>query len=313
MRFWFSLFPLEPKLQEQLTSLGLQHDKHTRHAPAELLLLYDAPHALALSSKPAITVAELTASYRRLIALARAGATAVAIPRLQALKPNELQEWFKGKGDPPESPSAAVPSTMTAVITLTLLELRPALLEAYLDLELHADLLGGRADSQYLARLQKKIAAVEPDHLLGDWQAKVLTANQKTERIRQLEMTLAERDDHIAELERMCSRTNLTLGEHRQREEKTQALLEECRAESAEQQKLLAALHSENKTLESTLEEQSRATASLRAQSQTMADQIREAHVELERTFLESQRGLELGRQCQVELRRAETLLLDLL
>lgn len=309
MRFWFSPFSLEANLQEQLTSQGLQHDESARRPPAELLVLYEPPHALALPANSAITVDQLSAWYRQLIKLVRSGATAIAIPRLRTSAPGALRDWLQGEESALECPPPAAPSRMAALLTLTLLELRPTVLEAYLDLELHANLLGGRIDDQYLSNLRQVIAAAQPNDLLQDWHAPVLAASQTARRMHELQKTVSQRDDHIAKLERLCQTTSLTLAEERQKQERTQARLEQCRTDNADQQKKLVALQAERDTLRSTVDRHARQAAILREETQAMAGQIREAHVELEHTFLTCQRGLDLGRQCQVELQRAQTLL----
>lgn len=309
MRFWFSPFPLEPSLLKSLSDWGLQQDEDARHPPCELLLLYEPPHALAQPALSGLAVAELTRSYRRLIAMARAGATAVASARLLGMGPTVMRDWLEEGKAPTAARTLPDASPIAALLTLAVLDRQPALLDAYLDLELQAELLGCSVDSDYVRRLQRVLATIDPDRLLRLWQAPVLAASRMLARSRVIKESFAQRKSRILELEQEVKAAREFGDELRQERERLQNLLDDCRAERENSCRDLTTLQEERQTLLAAMEEQYKLIAALKEQALAMEHQIREAHVELERTFLTSQRGLDLGRQCQVELLRAETLL----
>jgi len=280
MSFWFSPFPIGPKLQKLLAKEHWQHDESAEHPPCDLLLLYDAPHALARPGLSGIQSDELAASYRLLISLVRSGARAVAIPRFMRASRQRGRVGPEVNKDLVLHASLPNPSPLEAHITLALLDRKPALLDAYLDLELSSDLLGGHVDTDYLHRLWRVADSIDADRLLQQWRAPMRAAHVFAERQRKSEASLESCLTRIVELEEI--------------------------------RKQAVAVMEERNRLRAELETQAWALASLQEKYDTMANQLCQAHLDLESTFLNSQRGLELSRQCQVELRRAEALLLNL-
>ena len=135
MTAWLSPFPLAADLEDGLSSIGWwRWQGDPQSPPSELCWLYDTPdRLLALTG---LAPSALEAGYRQLLD-APAGTRCVAIARL--LKP----------ADQPPEPLDPV----CAALTQLFIAQQPGLLDAYLDLELKADLLGGEPDSGYQRRL----------------------------------------------------------------------------------------------------------------------------------------------------------------
>ena len=135
MTAWLSPFPLAADVEDGLSSIGWRRwQGDPQSPPLELCWLYDTPdRLLALTG---LAPSALEAGYRQLLD-APAGTRCVAIARL--LKP----------ADQPPEPLDPV----CAALTQLFIAQRPGLLDAYLDLELKADLLGGHPDSGYQRRL----------------------------------------------------------------------------------------------------------------------------------------------------------------
>ena len=166
---WFSPFPLEPSLEERLGAAGLRPAAANGEVPIDLLL-YDTPDAVLdhwrQQSQPAPGTQALAEEYRHLSQL-RNGTRLISAWRLCKLNADELLAWLHGQADCPtlDTPPPAM-DALSAVVTRRLLELQSDALEAYLDLELQAELAGTPLDSNYVKRLD---SSADGDNLLEDW------------------------------------------------------------------------------------------------------------------------------------------------
>jgi chromosome segregation ATPase len=186
---WFSPFPLEPSLEERLGAAGLRPVAANGEVSIDLLL-YDTPDAVLnrwrQRGQSAPSTQALAEGYRRLSQL-RDGTRLISTWRLHQLNADELLAWLHGQADCPtlETPPPAM-DALSAVVTRRLLELQADALEAYLDLELQAELAGTRPDSNYIARLDNNADGAT---LLEDWwqmAEQAATANQLTGEVAQL-------------------------------------------------------------------------------------------------------------------------------
>ena len=132
---WLSPFPLAAALEDRLRSIGWRRwQGDPKSPPSDLCWLYDTPdRLLALTG---LAPSALEAGYRQLLDTP-AGTRCLAIGRL-----------LKQADQPPE-----VLDPVCAALTQFFIVQQPGLLDAYLDLELKADLLGDQPDSGYQRRL----------------------------------------------------------------------------------------------------------------------------------------------------------------
>ena len=186
---WFSPFPLEPSLEERLGAAGLRPTAANGELSIDLLL-YDTPDAVLnrwrQRGQPAPSTQALAEGYRRLSQL-RDGTRLISTWRLCQLNAEALLAWLHGQADCPtlETPPPAM-DALSAVVTRRLLELQADALEAYLDLELQAELAGTRPDSNYIASLDNNADGAT---MLEDWwqmAEQAATANQLTGEVAQL-------------------------------------------------------------------------------------------------------------------------------
>ncbi|MCP9859671.1 MULTISPECIES: hypothetical protein [unclassified Cyanobium] len=160
---------MEPSLEERLGVAGLRPAAANGEVSIDLLV-YDTPDAvLSLwrqRGQPAPGTQALAKDYRRLSQL-RSGTRLISAWRLRQLNADELLAWLHGQADCPtlDTPPPAM-DALSAVVTRRLLELQSDALEAYLDLELQAELAGTRPDSNYIARLDDNADGAT---LLEDW------------------------------------------------------------------------------------------------------------------------------------------------
>jgi hypothetical protein len=186
---WFSPFPLEPSLEERLGAAGLRPAAANGEVSIDLLL-YDTPDAVLnrwrQRGQSAPSTQALAEGYRRLSEL-RDGTRLISTWRLCQLNAEALLAWLHGQADCPtvDTPTPAM-DALSAVVTRRLLELQSDALEAYLDLELQAELAGTRPDSNYIARLENNADGAT---LLEDWwqmAEQAAMANQLTGEVAQL-------------------------------------------------------------------------------------------------------------------------------
>jgi hypothetical protein len=290
--FWFSPFPLAAAVEAHLRAAGMEPYREPLNAlPQEALLLYQPPHALLALDGSSCDPQVWLAGYDQLLGLAPQHRS-VALWRLQAMTPEAIAAWLtNGHGDG-LSPAAESMDPLAALITCQLLQAHPQLLEAYLDLELQSDLVGGTADSEYLARLR---AGCSVEALLG-----------------KLKVASSERESLAAQAKEAQEEAELTLLQlHRVQKELEQVFLTSLENE----QKLLA--NQENlsrcrKAREQLQVELKDARAELRVASsdrESVAAQAKEAQEENEQKLLAQEEELssckKTEEQLQAELRDA--------
>jgi hypothetical protein len=160
---WFSPFDLEPSLQERLWRCGWMPCEPDQPLPEDAVVLYAPPDQLLAAGS--LDPEAILEGYQQLLGLEHPHRL-ISTWRLAALTDAAIEHGLEQKaaGDlqPPQ------PEPLTAVVTRLTLDALPALLEAYLDLELEADLLGGEPDAHYRRRL---LADLSVDELLQAWRA----------------------------------------------------------------------------------------------------------------------------------------------
>ena len=200
MPHWFSPFTVPAKVWAQLERAGVEP---VRGLPLEegepVLLLYDPPDRLLASSD--LDGPGLLEGYRALLA-APANAPRLTVWRLAALDAEELGRVVCGDMLRERSidfaPPEPEPDPLAALVSVALCRSVPGLLDAYLDLELQALLVGGEPDSGYMRRLQSSFSAEE---LLPAWRTAGVLSLQVAELGEQLEQSrrlLKEKENALA-------------------------------------------------------------------------------------------------------------------
>ena len=163
MSVWFSPFDLEPSLPERLRRCGWMPCEPNEPLPEDAVVFYVPPDQLLAAGS--LDPEAILDGYQQLLGLEHPHRL-ISTWRLAALTDAAIQDGpeLNAAGDlqPPQ------PEPLTAVVTRLALDALPALLEAYLDLELEADLLGGEPDAHYRRRL---LADLSVDELLQAWRA----------------------------------------------------------------------------------------------------------------------------------------------
>lgn len=227
MQHWSSPFPLPSSTETLLRASGLQAwpaDKPLLD-PGDCLLLYDSPDQLILAAAgsagtQAPSLQQLRQGYRSLLEASEKGGHLAAIWQIAQLSQEHLQHWFNhgepatGAGHAP--PERLAPDPLVAVATLGLIEAEPALLHAYSDLELRAQLLGREPDLRLRQRL---LQTIDPAHL---WVASIRSV-QSPQALQALQEELQSRE---AELRDTRTKAELTLLQlHEAQEELAQTFL----------------------------------------------------------------------------------------
>jgi len=276
---WFSPFALPQQVIEQLSASGGRIWSPEDEAPdaetaAPLLVIYPPPHAAL--GPPAV----LLAGYQKVHALKAEG----HLLHLERLLAHPVETWNSLLSSEPLSlpPSFSLeqPAPFQALITLALLRERPALLDAYLDLELSSDLGGSPPDSEYVRRLRESSSVAALLDALHD------EAEQHESRQQQEQLAAQQEKGFLAELESRA----------RQLEEANNRLSVEtertCQAQQALEASDLVVLD-----LKRQLQELDQARV---AQQQELAD----LHSELEQLFYSERQNIEsldrLGQEAQV-------------
>jgi len=141
MPAWLSPFPISAATRDQLQRAGYTGwNGGLNDLPADGVLLYDTPDRCF-----GLTPEMLSAGYQQLQQVAT-DRRVVAIWRLLDHEP--------------------VAGLIETAITFALIQVVPDLLEAYLDLELKADLLGSEPDIAYRRRL---LSSMESEKLIKTW------------------------------------------------------------------------------------------------------------------------------------------------
>ncbi|MFN9620972.1 MAG: hypothetical protein ACK55X_14810, partial [Synechococcaceae cyanobacterium] len=284
--------------------------------PSPLLLLYPPPHG-ALQERSA-----LLAGYRQLLELAAAGQLC-HLERLQRLPP-EAWPALAGGALPAlpsaNAPALAAPEPLRALVTQAWLREEPAVLDAYLDLELSADLGGSAPDSDYLERLRLAtpsdllLAALEDNRLARE----LADSRQERESLQQELHRLYEELEHLVQSEHEHQRQQ----EQRQQElvrlqgqcDELAAALELQRQEQRQEATRLAeahrrerdALQHERDALQRDLDAQRAQTSEHLREAESLRQQATHLHQQIE------QQSQEAAGQAQALQRERDALQRDL-
>jgi chromosome segregation ATPase len=171
MPCWSSPWPVAPTLNAHLKAAGLNRcAEPLEDLPSDALVLYSPPDVLMASgmtsSTDPPTPQQLLDFYKFLQGLCGRHRV-MATWRLEGLPAEAISPWL-ADASPLKAPSPVpTPDPLSALVTKALLEAQPDLLEAYLDLELSAELAGGTPDTGYRQRISQ--AAADPYQLLRSW------------------------------------------------------------------------------------------------------------------------------------------------
>ena len=202
MSLWFSPFPLQPGLEQRLEVCGwAAWRQDPDDLPQDALLLYATPDQLLADSASSLGLDDLLLGYQHVLSHCTQHRL-LSTWRLQACTDDQLRA---GLPSPAEALAWPAADPLAALITKQVLDAHPTLLDAYLDLELKADLLGGEPDSRYRKRL---MGDLQPNALLQAWRqpsaisAELSEAEQKlTEAQEEAELTLLQLHQVQEELE----------------------------------------------------------------------------------------------------------------
>ncbi|MEB3156177.1 MAG: hypothetical protein VKO26_01915 [Cyanobacteriota bacterium] len=162
MPSWTSPWPVAAALDAHLRAAGVKRCEERLDAlPGDVLILYSPPDALLASGLASAqdppTPPRLATSYKQLQAF-HGRHHLIATWRLQALTPEAIRGWLEQASPPRASQLFPDPEPLSALLAKTLMDSQPDLLDAYLDLELIAELAGGAPDTAYPRRLANAIA-----------------------------------------------------------------------------------------------------------------------------------------------------------
>ena len=233
MPAWFSPFPLEPAFKQRLDRCGwTAWPGDLQDLPSDGVGFYGPPDQLLADDHAALGVDAILEGYRALLDDLHPHRLINAW-RLLASSEDALRSTLEGDGPPAHSDWPS-PDPLGALITRAVLESNPALLDAYLDLELKADLLGGEPDTRYRKRLQ---SALVPDLLLEAWRrpAALLTQLDHTQELLHaseqqflgVKDDLAKQDQMRATLNEECNQLRKALDESSQSHHQQMQALEQ--------------------------------------------------------------------------------------
>ena len=307
MPLWFSPFPLEPTLQERLERCGWQRCQENE-LPSDALILYAAPDQLLAFSE--LDPAGILEGYQQLLGLEYPHRL-LSTWRLAACSDALLQVGCAVDADTdlewPELEGWPEPQPLAAVITRLALDALPALLDAYLDLELEADLLSGEPDSHYRRRLLSQLsfggllqAWRSPSALAGELealkqeheQALALAQLETTEAREEAELTLLQLHQVQEELEHyflQATEQAKQLETLKQEHEQVLAQLQQARDEQANRASLLEAeLATLRSDQEGAVERAQLETTEAREEAELTLLQLHQVQEELEHYFLQA-------------------------
>jgi chromosome segregation ATPase len=158
-------------LESHLQAAGLLRCSEQPEAlPSDALVLYAPPDVLLAAGLESLldppSPQQLAQEYKRVQSFGGRH-TLIAAWRLEALTPEAISQWLLDASPLHVDRPFPNPEPLTALLTKTLLETQPDLLETYLDLELIAELAGGEPDTGYRQRMTQ--AAGNPQQLLERW------------------------------------------------------------------------------------------------------------------------------------------------
>ena len=278
--YWCSPLPLSSALIRLLTEAGLRQwtSAQSLLPEADCWLIYHAPdHCVAFSSARAhdepLVLAALVNAYKQLLSCSEQTAQPLlASWHLEQLGPKAVQQALRAQEQTASALSKRpvapeLPSPLVASTTLALLEAEPLLLEAYLDLELRAALLGREPDLHFHQRMRK--VAHQGDALMKEWREALLGPVELREQLA----------DSQKELKEAREEAELTLLQLHQVQEELEAQFLEAQAK---QQQLEAC----TAQLAQTRAQESRLT-DLEQQLSARDAELREAREEAELTLLQ--------------------------
>ncbi|MFN9660563.1 MAG: hypothetical protein ACK6BC_09350 [Cyanobacteriota bacterium] len=158
-------------LEAHLQAAGLVRCGEPLEAlPSDAVILYSPPDVLLATALETATLPpspqQLAEGYARVQSFG-GGQRLIASWRLEGLTTESIGPWLLDSVPMHCDRPFPKPEPITALLTKTLLESQPTLLDAYLDLELVAELAGGPPDTGYPQRLAKAFA--DPQPLLEAW------------------------------------------------------------------------------------------------------------------------------------------------
>lgn len=298
---WFSPFHLPEAILRQLEQSGTLPWNGKGQAPDGLLLIHLPPHAVL--EDPEV----LLSHYREIQAMAPQGVL-------------QRAEDFCGGDAGGVRAELITPRPVLALVTLALLRERPAILDAYLDLELQSDLGDRLPDSDYLLRL-RQVCRLAP--LLQE-----LDNNAIRQRASQLQQSFHQQQ--VQRLEQELSDSRLTINRSLEQQQElndtcrtlTQAAQESAQREAALRHQL-DALQSEQvglaadngallerlNRLETSLRQLRRSEADARARCQNLEDELERCDQERSELERVQQAGSALAAAQQQQIGRASQLL----
>ena len=269
MPAWLSPFPLSAATLDQLQQAGYTAwEGVLGDLPADGVLLYDTPDR-CFGLGPEV----LRDGYQQLQHVS-AQRRVVSICRLLDLEP------YAGP--------------LETALTFALIQAAPDLLEAYLDLELKADLLGGEPDVAYRRRLA---ANLQPGQLLAAWQE---LQNPSVSEAQLEALTTAEQEAR--------EEAELTLLQLHQVQEELEEVFLADREKAAELERLKQQL-ADGEALQAKLSSLTSAEEEAREEAELTLLQLHQVQEELEHYFLLSRgQSQQLERYNQLQ-RRSQRLL----
>lgn len=214
MPAWTSPFPVPEPLQKRLVAVGWsQWQGALEDLPADGVVLYAAPDQLLASST--LSLDAVIEGYAALLALQpwprllHGARLALCTDAQLAAGAKELLKEV--------ALALPMPDPLAAAVCSALAERAPALIDAYLDLELRADLLGDEPDVAYRQRLRQ---AFQEGDLLQAWRSPSFLQVELQEELdalrcesEQLKAGLTGRDAELAEAREEAELTLLQLHE----------------------------------------------------------------------------------------------------
>jgi hypothetical protein len=345
MRYGVTPFQLSAKTWHALSDIGIARIPWDESANGEsdVTLLYDSPDQLIAMAAAGDSVEEwkprrLVQGYRSLLArFEHTRQPLLSISHLlrrghQGLAVQPSAEDISGAVSRPSPDEAPALSPERAACVLSLIEAEPALLEAYQDLELRAELQGREPDLRYRDRLRQ--VARDGDALMLACLAsqRMLAASlEQEQRLAELQECLTGKETALQEARADVELTVLQL--HQVQEELEQIFLADREKQrlldaGAQDLEALRARHEtmrirQDQELESTRQAYDNRLADLQAglaAKETALQEAREevkltllqlnqVQEELEHYFLESRANGKLATAQMEQLRRAQSLL----
>ncbi len=249
--------------------------------PQDALLLYATPDQLLADSASSPDLDDLLLGYQQLLSHATQHRL-LSTWRLQACSDDQLTT--AGLTSPAEALAWPAADPLAALITKQVLDAHPALLDAYLDLELKADLLGGEPDSRYRKRLME---ALQPNALLQAWRQPSALSAQLSEAQQQC----AEAQQQLTEAREEAELTLLQLHQVQEELEHYFLLSREHTSELEQLRAQESGLKAERDGLQAQLQEREQAHQQQLSEAQQQGteaqQQLTEAREEAELTLLQ--------------------------